>query len=283
MQQPLHTLIQITDVHLTDTTPAPDGHDTVAVLDHALRVVEDSGVTPTAFVFTGDLTDHGTATEYQRLRKVVEPVAARLGAPVAYVAGNHDKRGPLREHLLGEPASDAPFDHTLRIGDLRVVVLDSSVPGRGYGALEPVQLDWLRAELAEPAPHGTVLALHHPPLPSADPLAAVIPLRHREELAAAIAGTDVRVILAGHTHVVSAGVLAGVPVWTGGAMATTVHRLAGGGVLRGLNAPAVSRVDVFPDAVIVTSVPTIAGTVAEVPEPKLTAMVQRLRAELASA
>ncbi|MFC4944511.1 metallophosphoesterase family protein [Pseudonocardia sp. GCM10023141] len=280
MQQPLHTLIQITDVHLTDVTPAPHGHDTVAVLENALRAVEDSGVTPSAIVFTGDLTDHGSPTEYQRLRAVVEPAAARMGAPAVFVAGNHDVRAPLREHLLGEPASDAPLDHRLRIGDLRVVVLDSSVPGRGYGELDPAQLDWLRAELAEPAPHGTVLALHHPPLPSADPLAAVIPLRRREQLAAVIEGTDVRAILAGHTHVVSAGVLAGVPVWTGGAIAGTMHRLAGGGVLRDLAAPAVSRIDVFDDAVIITSVPLAAEVLNTLPAGELAALVERLGAEL---
>ncbi|MGH3613252.1 MAG: metallophosphoesterase family protein [Pseudonocardia sp.] len=51
-------------------------------------------------------------------------------------------------------------------------MLDSTVPGRAYGEVRPDQLAWLRAELTEPAPAGTVLALHHPALPTAAPLAA---------------------------------------------------------------------------------------------------------------
>ncbi|MGH3613251.1 MAG: hypothetical protein ACRDRK_11790 [Pseudonocardia sp.] len=41
-----------------------------------------------------------------------------------------------------------------------------------------------------------------------------------------IGGTDVRVVLAGHTHVVSAGTVAGIPVWTGGALATMRAKVA---------------------------------------------------------
>jgi len=111
-----------------------------------------------------------------------------------------------------------------------------------------------------------VLTLHHPPLPSSAPLATAIELQHREQLAEVIDGTDVRVVLAGHTHVVSAGILAGVPVWTGGAIATTLDGLGSDGALRGLRAPAVSRVDLFADTAVVTSVPIGAETLTTVPE-----------------
>jgi hypothetical protein len=110
-----------------------------------------------------------------------------------------------------------------------------------------------------------VLALHHPPLPSAAPLAASIPLLRRDELAAAVAGTDVRLVLAGHTHVVSAGTLGGVPVWTGGPLATVLDPFAPGAALRGLATPSVSRIDLFPSDLITTSVPIGARCVSDVP------------------
>jgi 3',5'-cyclic AMP phosphodiesterase CpdA len=91
----------------------------------------------------------------------------------------------------------------------------------------------LREQLHTPAPIGTVIALHHPPLPSPTPLTAAIELLNPADLAAAIRDSDVRVVLAGHTHVVSAGCLAGVPVWTGGAIATTLDSLAPGAAPRG--------------------------------------------------
>jgi Icc protein len=152
------------------------------------------------------------------------------------------------------------------------------VPGQAHGSLRPGQLAWLRAELAEPAPTGTVLALHHPPLPSASPLAASIPLLHREELGDAIAGTDVRVVLAGHTHVASAGTLRGIPVWTGGPIATTIDVSAPGGALRTVAAPSVSRIDLFTDGLLTTSVPVGAEVKAEVPDEQMEPKLARLRA-----
>jgi len=263
---PTCTLVQLTDLHIvTADEELPGGVDTAAVLADALHAVEDAAIRPAALVLTGDLTEHGSPAQYRRLRSIVEPVATHLGAPLVYAAGNHDDRAALREHLMDEPPSDEPLDHTVRIGDLRIIVLDSTIPGHGHGALAPEQLDRLRTELAEPAPAGTVLALHHPPLPSASPLAASIPLLRRADLAAVVAGTDVRLVLAGHTHVVSAGTLGGVPVWTGGPLATVLDPFAPGAALRGLATPSVSRIDLFPDALITTSVPIGARRTSDVP------------------
>jgi Icc protein len=276
---PTCTLVQLTDLHVVAEGDAlPGGVDTAAVLDQALRAVEESALTPAALVLTGDLTEHGRAAQYQRLRAILEPAAQRIGAPLVYAAGNHDDRAALREHLLGEPPSADPLDHVVRVGDLRIVVLDSTVPGHPHGALRPEQLDWLRAELAEPAAAGTVLAVHHPPLPSAAPLAAAIPLLRREDLANAVAGTDVRLVLAGHTHVVSAGTLGAVPVWTGGPLATTLDGLAPGAALRGLATPSVSRIDLFPDGLLTTSVPVGARRMSDVPAEEMEPVLASFRA-----
>jgi Icc protein len=278
---PTSTLVQLTDLHIVaEDEELPHGVDTAALLDLALRAVEDAAICPAALVLTGDLTEHGRPAQYHRLRAIVEPAAARLGARLVYAAGNHDDRAALREHLLDEPPSAEPLDHTVRVGDLRILVLDSTVPGHPYGALRPEQLDRLRAELAEPAPAGTVLALHHPPLPSAAPLASAIRLLRRDDLAAAIAGTDVRLVLAGHTHVVSAGALGGVPVWTGGPLATTLDALAPGAALRGVATPSVSRVDLFPGGLITTSVPIGARRMTDIPAEKMEPTLAAFRAAL---
>jgi 3',5'-cyclic AMP phosphodiesterase CpdA len=276
---PTHTLIQLTDLHLVAEGDAlPGGVDTAALLDRALRAAALDSSGPSALVVTGDLTEHGRPEEYRRVRAIVEPAAERLGVPVVYAAGNHDDRAALREHLLGEAPSREPLDHVVHVGTLRIIVLDSTVPGQAHGALRAGQLAWLRSELAAPAPAGTVLALHHPPLPSASPLAAAIPLLHREELGAAIAGTDVRLVLAGHTHVTSAGTLRGIPVWTGGPIATTVDVSAPGAALRTVAAPSVSRIDLFTDSLLTTSVPVGAEVMAEVPGEQMDPKLAELRA-----
>ncbi|WP_338060133.1 hypothetical protein [Streptomyces fulvoviolaceus] len=96
----------------------------------------------------------------------------------------------------------------------RFVTLDSLVPGKVYGRIGEVQLDWLRGALEAPAPRGTVLAFHHPPV-SLDVSASqpFFGLRNPGELAEAIRGSDVRVILTGHFHLQLFGMLESVPVW----------------------------------------------------------------------
>ena len=55
-----------------------------------------------------------------------------------------------------------------------------------------------------PAEHGTLLAMHHPPIPvpTMEP-AAIIELLDQDRLAAVIEGTDVRQVLGGHFHYTS--------------------------------------------------------------------------------
>lgn len=276
--EPTHTLVQISDPHLVPEGALLRGRlDTGAALARTLAAVEASGVRPAALVVTGDIADGGDAASYARFRAMVGPVAARLGAEVVVAAGNHDRRAALREHLLGLPPTDEPLDTVHRLGGLRVVVLDTTVPGRSTGALHPERLAALAEELSVPAPDGTVLALHHPPLPTALPLTAAIELRaaDRAALAGVLAGSDVRLVLAGHTHVVSAGAVAGVPVWTGGATAYGSDALAPDRGERVLLTPSASRVDLFPGALIVTSVPVDPAVAATFGGAQVRAMLER--------
>lgn len=161
------TLIQLSDTHIMPEGQLLHGTvDTMANLVAAVEAVEASGLPVAAFVLSGDLTDSGKAAAYRRLRSVVEPAAARLGAEVVYAPGNHDERAAFRSELLDERPSTAEYDVVRMIGGLRVVVLDSTEPGRHDGHVSRSQLDWLADVLAEPAPLGSLLVTHHPPLPS---------------------------------------------------------------------------------------------------------------------
>ena len=279
--EPAHTLIQITDVHIRAADEAAaEPVDTLVVLGRALDAVAQTGVRPAAVLFTGDLTEHGRPEEYQRLRSLVDPAMARIGVPAVYLPGNHDDRAAMLEHLLGAAASTAPLDQVVHLGALRVIAMDSTVPGRAYGELSGEQLAWLRTELRTPAPDGTVLALHHPPLPTPVPLSGAIELRNRDELAEVIAGADVRVVLAGHTHVVSAGALAGIPVWTGGGIAPTIDSLEPDGALRGLSCPSLSRIDLFDNSTLISSIPFDAAEVAYVPSETMRPRIAELQAQV---
>lgn len=209
----LRTILHLSDTHLLAGNVALGGrYDTTANLRRTLEAVEAIGVHPDAIVFTGDLTDLGEPDAYRALRETIEPVAARLDAPVIWVAGNHDERPALRRDLLGLSPSEEPVTAVHDLRGLRLVVLDTTVPGWHHGDLDDAQLAWLGEVLATPAPLGTILAMHHPPLPSHIPLFDILELRDQGRLAHVVAGTDVRAIFAGHLHYSTSGTFAGVPV-----------------------------------------------------------------------
>lgn len=210
---PDRVLLHLSDTHLLagGALHGP-GIDTEEHLAVTLRLIERMRPRPDALVITGDLTDLGEPDAYRRLRQLVEPVAEALDAPVIWVAGNHDERPAMRHHLLGETPTDAPIDGVWDLRGLRVIGIDTTVPGWHHGDLDDAQLTWLSKVLAEPAPLGTILAMHHPPIPSPLPLFDILELRDQSRLARVLAGTDVRAILAGHLHYSTSATFAGIPV-----------------------------------------------------------------------
>lgn len=243
------TLIQLSDLHIDVDHPGR-----LSTVRSALDHVEASGLAVAALVLSGDLTDSGDPAAYRALRAVVEPAAARIGAPLVYAMGNHDERRALRRELL-DTSGDEPYDHVVQLGGLRIVVLDSTVPGRPQGLLRDEQLASLAAELAEPAPLGTVLVLHHPPVPTAFAPMRGVDLQNPRDLAAVLTGTDVRMILCGHAHHAGASALAGVPVWIAPSTAHRAELLSPAGRARGRASAALTRVDVYADAVVAAAEP----------------------------
>lgn len=264
--RPDHVLLHLTDSHLI----AGDGRlygavDADAHLRRLLERIEAARITPSALVFTGDLVDAGEPAAYRKLRALVEPFAARLGCEVVWVMGNHDDRAAMRQHLLAEPVSAAPLDQVHVVQGLRIVSLDTSVPGHHHGEVTDAQLAWLAEVLEEPAPFGTVLAMHHPPLPAVADLAVSVELREQHRLTPVLAGTDVRAVLAGHLHYSTFGTFAGIPVSVASATCYTQDLAIEPGATRGRDAAqAFNLVHVYPDTVVHSVVPIDNGhTVGE--------------------
>lgn len=253
------TLLHLSDTHLlAGDRPLGGRFDTAANLARTLEAVEAMALRPDAIVFTGDLTDLGEPDAYVAVKEAVEPVAERLGTPIVWVAGNHDERPALRRHLLSLEPTEEPVTSVHDLGGLRVVALDSTVPGWHHGDLDDAQLDWLRGILATPAPLGTMLALHHPPLPSHIPLFDILELRDQGRLAAAIAGTDVRAILAGHLHHSTSGTFAGVPVSVAAATCYTMNLARPAVAVNGMDAgQSFHLVHVYDDTITHAVVPVV--------------------------
>ena len=211
--RPRHFLLHLSDPHLLGGTDPLHGMvDSDSRLRQLFDQVRASGARPEAVIFTGDLADRGEAEAYAKLRTIVDPACKAMGAKVIWAMGNHDDRANFRSVLLNQPGNDAPVDHSYFINGLRIITLDTSVPGFHHGALSPAQLEWLAAELATPAPDGTILALHHPPVPSVLDLAVLVELRDQSALAGVLRNSDVRTILGGHLHYSTSATFAGIPV-----------------------------------------------------------------------
>ncbi|HEY4225408.1 MAG TPA: phosphodiesterase [Pseudolysinimonas sp.] len=234
---PTHTIAHLSDTHyLGGKRPLYGVLDTDRTLARALEQLERSGTNPSAIVITGDLADLGEPDAYERLKAEIEPVAKRMGSQIIWVMGNHDERGPYSSILFCGKADDAaPQDRVYDIDGLRIVALDSSVPGYHHGQLTDDQLSWLEEVLAVPAAHGTLLALHHPPLPSPIEIMAIIELQEQQKFADVIRGTDVRSILAGHLHYSTSGTFAGVPVSVASATCYTIDTSAPQDTLLGVD------------------------------------------------
>jgi 3',5'-cyclic-AMP phosphodiesterase len=258
--RPDYVLLHISDTHLISDGCLYGAVDADGRLGELLEQVTHSGVHPDAIIFTGDLADAGEPEAYRKLRAVVEPFAAGLGAELVWVMGNHDDRAALRSWLLDEAPSMAPIDGVRMIDGLRIITLDTSVPGHHYGEIAEGQLQWLASQLGTAAPHGSILALHHPPIPSVLDLAVTVELRDQASLGRVLKGSDVRAILAGHLHYSTNATFVGIPVSVASATCYTQDLTVAAGGTRGRDgAQACNLVHIYPDTVVHSVIPLGTG------------------------
>ena len=204
------TILHLSDVHATTGELLYGQVDGLDRLRQVGDYVVAAGVTPEAVVVTGDLVQRGHSAAYASVDRALRELGERVGAPVLTVLGNHDSP----EHARRLTGHGHAHYRVVTVGELRLVLLDSST-----GALDPDQLTWLAGELTEPFGMGTVVALHHAPIPSPLPTLSKIGLRDPRLLADALHGSDTRLILAGHYHHPMNGLFHGLPVAVGPSLA----------------------------------------------------------------
>jgi 3',5'-cyclic-AMP phosphodiesterase len=205
-----YLLLQISDTHLGADW---EGVDPDEALLRAVEAILALGDRPDALLVSGDLTQNGAPAEYARLRDLLAP----LDLEPHVLPGNHDLRAPLREAFGLPGEGDEHASHVVDLGPLRLVCLDSIVPGAEGGALDEGRAEWLEAALAEAPRAPTVIAMHHPPLRTETPGFERIALAAagREALARVLdRHPQVLRILAGHVHRTIVAELAGRPVVT---------------------------------------------------------------------
>jgi predicted phosphodiesterase len=185
------TIVHVSDAHVGDGA-------SLAVFARVIDAIDALDPPPDFAVFTGDGADTGTADE----RGDFVAQLARLTVPVFVVTGNHDYDadgidghlldvGPELDmeawygglHLVGLSSGQDEDD-----GRDDTTISESTGPDRG-------QLDWMRATLDATSP--TIAFFHHPIY---NGLFATIGPDARDELKSLVTRSNMRAVLAGHTH-----------------------------------------------------------------------------------
>ena len=194
-------IAQITDLHIS--TPGSVNDRLFRTPEHLARAVAHlNGLTPRPDVVlaTGDLVERGEPEEYARLRAILDGLAM----PLYVIPGNHDAREPLARAFAdrGYLPQDGGFLHyTVEDWPVRLIGLDTHVPGAPGGRLCAERLAWLDARLGEGTARPTVIFMHHPPFETGLRAMDAMGLEGKTELAAVIGRhPQVEAVLCGHVH-----------------------------------------------------------------------------------
>jgi len=155
-------IAQISDLHIK-----PPGRlayrrvDTAQALQRCVACLNKLSPAPDFVVISGDLADTPGVEEYDHLARLLAPLQLRF----ACIPGNHDSRQMMRAAF---PSADYAFssgalNQLIALGELDLILLDSSVPGMPHGELDAPTLRWLDATLASASKRPALLFLHHPP------------------------------------------------------------------------------------------------------------------------
>jgi len=193
-------IAQISDLHIKPPgVLAYRRVDTAAALTRCIDTLNRFTPRPALVVISGDLVDTPLAAEYEHLKALLAP----LEIPFVAIPGNHDSRDLMRAALpdLGYAQASGALNSARKVGDVDIVLLDSSVPGAAHGELDAMTFAWLDSVLAASAKRPALLFLHHPPFVTGITHMDVQNLRNADALAALIRKHPrARLIAAGHVH-----------------------------------------------------------------------------------
>lgn len=153
---------------------------------------------PDALLITGDCTEHGHPEEYREFQALLGP----LPMPVYLVPGNHDDRAEMLRRFPAPPGALPGFlQYVVDDFAVRLIGLDTQIPGQGRGELDAGRLDWLDARLGEAPERPTLIFMHHAPLKTGVQVMDALGLDGSAELCETLLRhPQVVRVVAGHVH-----------------------------------------------------------------------------------
>jgi len=194
-------IAQITDCHIVEAGELlNDRVDTATMLSEAVAHINHMAPRPDVVVATGDLVNTGTPAEYA----VLAPIVSKLDVPLLVIPGNHDDRTLLRDTFNSQLPAGGPTDRIDYVVDtwpLRLVGLDTTIPGDNSGLFSADQMMWLDEALGAKPDRPTLIFQHHPPFVTGIAWMDAVGLAGRELEAELLARhPQVCGVVCGHIH-----------------------------------------------------------------------------------
>jgi Icc protein len=187
-------LVQISDSHLfAEAHGTLLGMNTRDSLQKVLERVRAQQPRIDLVLATGDLSQDGSLESYQAFRDLTR----QLDAPARWIPGNHDEPQIMAEAAV----QSALLEPVVDIGNWRVTLLDSAVPGSVPGYLQDEQLQLLARSLSEAPQRHHLVCLHHHPVSIGCAWMEPIGLRNPDAFFEVLDRfPQVRAVLWGHVH-----------------------------------------------------------------------------------
>ncbi|HUI19189.1 MAG TPA: phosphodiesterase [Alphaproteobacteria bacterium] len=194
-------IAQLTDTHVC--AAGVEAYGRVATNDMLRAAVRHLGTLvprPDVVIATGDLCHEGGKEEYAALRELLAPLAM----PVFLIPGNHDEREALAssfpEHAY-LPRDGGFLHYVVEDYPVRLVGLDTVIPGEAGGRMCAARLAWFERRLDEAEARPTLVFMHHPPFATGIGHMDEIGLEGADAFARIVARhPEIERIVCGHLH-----------------------------------------------------------------------------------
>lgn len=206
-------IAQITDMHVSKPGKLFGKHiDSRATFERCITRVLSLNPKPDLVLLSGDLAKNGEPEEYDFIAEQLK----RLTCPVLAVPGNHDVREEMLRKLP-QCVTRQEGGHLSFVEDtfpLRVIGLDTIVPGKVHGEICERRISWLRNALAMGSEKPALIAMHHPPFTTGLVAMDNYGIKHGlEEFKAIVTehAENISAIVCGHAHRMIVANISGVP------------------------------------------------------------------------
>ncbi len=157
-------IVQLSDTHIAEPGKktygiAPTAENLARCVDH----INQFDPSPDLVLVTGDITASGLPRESEHAASLLQ----KLRYPYYLVPGNHDDRAALWSVFGGHACPSRVgdfFNYVIEGYDIRLIAMDSVLPGAPGGEVCQIRASWLDQRLAEAAAQTSIIFTHHPPL-----------------------------------------------------------------------------------------------------------------------